>query len=468
MKIGVILGNRSFFADKLCLDGRQRLLKVLESAGVTPVILPEDVGAYGSIENREQALQCAELFKKQGDKLQGIIISLPNFGDEKSIATVLREIKADVPVLVHAFKDHLNQLNYENRRDSFCGKISVCNNLRQYGFKFTLTGLHTVDTEDPVFQADLERFLGVCRVVNALCRARIGIVGVRPADFNTVRYSEKLLEYHGISVEPIGMIDMIGQLDKLGQAQVESVIKEIKAYINTEGVPSKALKKMAKLLIALRNWIDRNELDAVAIQCWDSLQLYLGINPCTAMSILANSGIPTSCESDVSGAVSMLALQAASNMPSAIVDWNNNYDNDPDKSVIFHCGNFAKDIYQCQGCMPAVNYPKILSSTLGKENTYGSIDGKVKPGKVTFARITTDDLTGRIRAYCAEGTITDDALDTFGSWGVVDLPGLQNLMHFICENGFEHHVALTFANVADILTEAFGKYLGWDVYHHQK
>lgn len=466
MKIGVIFGNRSFFADELCLDGRQRLLRVLEAAGVTPVILPEDVGAYGSVQNREQALKCAALFKEHDD-LQGVIISLPNFDDEKSIVTVLREAKIDVPILVHAFNDHLDQLNYENRRDSFCGKISVCNNLRQYGFKFSLTTLHTVDPENPTFQADLQRFLAVCRVVNALRGARIGIVGVRPADFNTVRYSEKLLEHNSISVEPIGLIDIIGKINELGETETESAVAEIKDYMSTSGVPNEALVKMAKLLIVLRNWISQNDLHAVAIQCWDSLQRYLGINPCAVMSVLADAGIPAACESDVAGAVSMLALQAASNMPSALVDWNNNYADDPDRFVLFHCGNFAKAIYQSEGSCPAVNYPPILASTLGQENTYGAIDGKVKSSEVTFARITTDDLTGTIRAYCAEGSVTDDQLATFGSWGVANVPELQKLMHFICENGFEHHVAITLANVAGALVEALGKYLGWDVYHHR-
>lgn len=464
MEIGVVFGNRSFFADELCFDGRRRLLRVLESAGVTPVILPETVGAYGSVQNREQALQCAALFREHD--LQGVIISLPNFGDEKSIVTVLRQAKIDVPVFMHAFNDHLDQLNYENRRDSFCGKISVCNNLRQYGFKYSLTSHHTVDPENPSFQADLQRFVAVCRVVHTLRGARIGLVGVRPADFNTVRFSEKLLERHGISVEPIGLIDVVGRIGQLGEAESLQAVEEIKGYMSAEAVPAEALAKMAKLLIVLRDWINRNDLHAVAIQCWDALQKYLGINACAVMSILSQAGIPAACESDVAGAVSMLALQAAAGMPSALVDWNNNYGSDPNRFVLFHCGNFPKAIYQCESCRPVVNYPPILASTMGSENTYGSIDGRVKPGRTTFARITTDDLTGTIRAYCAEGLITDDLLATFGSWGVVEVPNLQKLMHYVCENGFEHHVAMTLASVADVLVEALGKYLGWDVYRH--
>ena len=464
MKIGVIFGNRSFFADELCLDGRQRLLRVLEAAGVTPVILPEDVGAYGSVQNREQALKCAALFKEHDD-LQGVIISLPNFGDEKSIVTVLREARSMFRFCARLQRSP-GSAQYENRRDSFCGKISVCNNPRQYGFKFSLTTLHTVIQK-------IRHFKQIAAVPGRLPSGertsgrKDWYVGVRPADFNTVRYSEKLLEHNSISVEPIGLIDIIGKINELGETETESAVAEIKDYMSTSGVPNEALVKMAKLLIVLRNWISQNDLHAVAIQCWDSLQRYLGINPCAVMSVLADAGIPAACESDVAGAVSMLALQAASNMPSALVDWNNNYADDPDRFVLFHCGNFAKAIYQSEGSCPAVNYPPILASTLGQENTYGAIDGKVKSSEVTFARITTDDLTGTIRAYCAAGSVTDDQLATFGSWGVANVPELQKLMHFICENGFEHHVAITLANVAGALVEALGKYLGWDVYHHR-
>jgi L-fucose isomerase-like protein len=471
MAMGVIIGNRDFFADELCKKGRNDLLPILKEMGIEPILLDEEEGVYGSIQDRNDAKKSIELFKKQKEKIKGIIVSLPNFGDEKSIVETIKESDLDVPVLVHAFPDRIDELDYINRRDSFCGKISVCNNLKQFGINFSLTESHTLSPDSKEFRAEIDKFIGVCNVIDKLKGARIGLIGIRPADFNTVRFSEKILQRNNISVEPISMLYFVNKVEKLDNdnKEVVSSLEELKSYMDTSKVPESAMIKMAKLNVIYNKWVNENEIDAVAFQCWDSLQNSLGINPCTVMSIFSNRGIPSACESDVMGALSMLALQAASEKPSGIVDWNNNYGDDPDKAIIFHCGNFAKDIYSCKGnSCPQVNYPEILGSTLGQENTYGSIDGEIKPDNITFVRVHTNDNKGEIEAYLAEGEITDDLLDTFGSRGVAEVEGLQDLMNYICQNGFEHHVAINLSLVSDILEEAMTNYLGWKVYNHKK
>ena len=204
IKLGVILGNRDFFSDELCLKGRNKILKILKEYDIEPVILSKDEGTSGSVESRKDALESAKLFKKNREDIKGIIISLPNFGGEKSIVETIKQSNLEVPILVQAFPDQLDNFNYENRRDSFCGKISVCNNLRQFNYNFSLTDLHTVDPESEEFKKDLAQFVAVCRVVDRLKNCRIGLLGARPADFNTVRFSEKILQKNGISVEPTG------------------------------------------------------------------------------------------------------------------------------------------------------------------------------------------------------------------------------------------------------------------------
>jgi L-fucose isomerase-like protein len=470
VSMGVLIGNRDFFADELCEKGRNDLLPILKEMGIQPILLDEEEGVFGSIQDRKDAKKSIDLFKKHKENIKGIIVSLPNFGDEKSIVETIKESDLDVPVLVHAFPDKVDELDYINRRDSFCGKISVCNNLKQFGIDFSLTKNHTLAPDTKEFKDEIDKFIGVCNVVDKLKGARIGLIGIRPADFNTVRFSEKILQRNNISVEPISMLDFVNKvesLDKDNSAVINS-LEELNSYMDTSKVPESAMMKMAKLNVIYKKWVKENEIDAVAFQCWDSLQNSLGINPCTVMSIFSNIGIPSACESDVMGAVSMLALQAASKKPSGIVDWNNNYGDNPDKAIIFHCGNFAKDIYSCNGnSCPQINYPEILGSTLGQENTYGSIDGEIKPDNITFARVHTNDNNGEIEAYLAEGEITDDLLDTFGSRGVAEVEGLQNLMNYICKNGFEHHVAINLSLVSDILEEAMTNYLGWKVYNHK-
>ncbi|MCX7670906.1 MAG: L-fucose/L-arabinose isomerase family protein [Anaerolineae bacterium] len=465
LTLAIIIGNRDFFPDALITEARADVLRLLAEMQITPVILDEQTTKLGAVETWEDAKKCAALFKAQRDEIDGILVVLPNFGDEKGVADTIKLSGLAVPILVQAYPDDLDQFNVERRRDAFCGKISVCNNLRQYGFPFTLTERHTVAVADPAFKADLTRFLGVCRVVKGLRHARLGAVGARPNAFNTVRFSEKLLQAHGISVSTMDLSEALGMAGKLADddPRVKAKLEGIRGYVPTEGVPSPALWRMAKLGVVLDDWMAANDLDATAIQCWSSLQRNYGINVCMLMSMMSESLLPSACEVDVTGVASMYALQLASGRPSALVDWNNNYADDPDKCVLFHCGNWAKAFFP----EARMAYAEILATTLGPENTYGTIAGRVPAGPFSFARISTDDRHGVIRAYVGDGMFTDDPLDTFGSRAVVHVPGLQKLLKYICKNGFEHHAAMNASHSAAILAEAFGTYLGWDVYHHQ-
>ncbi|MBX2999913.1 MAG: L-fucose/L-arabinose isomerase family protein [Caldilineaceae bacterium] len=463
--LGVIIGNRDFFPDQLVSEGRRDILRVLEEAGITPVILEETATKLGAVETWNDAKRCADLFKAHRDQIDGILVVLPNFGDEKGVADTIKLSGLNVPILVQAYPDSLDQFNVERRRDAFCGKISVCNNLYQYGYAYTLTAQHTVFPADESFKADLAKFVGVCRVVRGLKNVRLGAVGARPNAFNTVRYSEKLLQAYGITVSTIDLSEVLGQADGLADEdpRVAERLATIHGYVPTRGVPPPRVLKMAKLGAVLDEWMTANDIDATAIQCWSSLQRNYGVNACTLMSMMSDKFMPSACEVDIAGVAVMYALQLASGQPSALVDWNNNYRNDPDKCVLFHCGNWAKTFFPD---FEMSNAP-ILGTTLGVENTWGTVAGRVPAGPMSYARISTDDRNGVIRAYMGDGRFTDDPLDTFGSRAVVEVPGLQKLMHHVCKNGFEHHVAMTLGETGAILAEAFDTYMGWEIYHHQ-
>lgn len=462
--LAVIIGNRDFFPDRLVGEGRQEILAVLAGLGVEPLSLGEADTKLGAVETWEDAKRCAELFKAQRDRIAGILVVLPNFGDEKGIADAIKLSGLNVPILVQAYPDDLDQLYVERRRDAFCGKISVCNNLRQYGFRYTLTEQHTVRPSDESFKADLRRFLGVCRVVNGLRNARLGAIGARPAAFNTVRYSEKLLQAAGVTVTTVDFSEIIGAAGKLSDDDraVQAKLADIRGYARSDGVPPPSLVRMAKLGVVIEGWMRANDLDASALQCWTSIQKNFGVNVCTLMSMMSNALLPSACEVDITGVASMYALQLAAGAPAALVDWNNNYAGDPDKCVFFHCGNWARSFVPD---LEISNAP-ILGSTLGVENTWGALAGRVPAGPMSFARISTDDTAGLIRAYVGDGAFTDDPLDTFGNRAVVHVPGLQQLLRHICKHGFEHHVAMSASHSAAILAEAFETYLGWEVYHH--
>ena len=463
--LAVIVGNRDFFPDRLVTEARGDILNLFKELDIEPIILAEEDTKLGGVETWEDAKKCAALLKANQDKIDGILVVLPNFGDEKGVADTIKFSGLQVPILVQAYPDDLHQFTLERRRDAFCGKISVCNNLRQYGYPYTLTKMHTVHPATDGFKADLKKFVSVCRVVKGMKNARLGAVGARPNAFNTVRFSEKLLQAYGISVSTIDLSEVFGAANRLedGDPKVKTKMEEINAYVPTKDVPAQALVKMAKLGIVLDDWIAANDLDAIVLQCWNSIQQNYGINACGLMSMMSEKLMPSACEVDITGVASMYALQLASGKPSALIDWNNNYADEPNKCVLFHCSNWARSFF----AEAKMTHADVLATMLGAENTYGAIAGRVPAGPMSFARISTDDRNGVIRTYVGDAMFTDDPLVTFGGRAVVEVPGLQKLLRYICKDGFEHHAAMNPSHSAAILAEAFGTYFGWEVYYHK-
>lgn len=464
MTMGVIVGNRGFFPDHLAKTGREEMMRALRTAGMDVVVLGPEQSKHGAVETYEDARRCAELFKSRAKSIDGVIVTLPNFGDERAIADTLRLARLNVPVLVQATPDSTEKMEITHRRDSFCGKMSACNNLRQYEIPYSLTTLHTEAPDSPEFVKDLEWFAGVCRVVGGLRDLRIGALGARPTAFNTVRYSEKLLQASGISVETLDLSEVLGRISRMKDSDEAVVHKlaSIQKYVSTTSVPQAALVKMAKLGAVVDDWMKASNVEISAVQCWTSLEENLGVVPCTVMSMMSDSLLSSACEVDVCGVLGMHALQLASETPSALLDWNNNYGDDPNKAVCFHCSNLPKHFFKDV----KMDFQAIIAGTVGKENTFGTCVGQVKAGAMSFARFSTDDVNGKIRGYSGSGRFTEDPLQTFGGAGVVEIPELQRLLRYVCENGFEHHVAANFSTVAPVVHEAATRYLGWDMYAH--
>ncbi|MFN3283977.1 MAG: L-fucose/L-arabinose isomerase family protein, partial [Pseudothermotoga sp.] len=403
MTIGLILANRGFFPGSLVEEGRKRILAVLEQNELKVVTLSPQQTKYGAVEKFEDAEKCAKLFKDHADEIDGTIVTLPNFGDERSAAAI-RLSGLNVPVLIHASPDELTKLDIDNRSDSFCGKISLCNNLVQYGIRFSDTTLHVEDPESNDFKGDLEYFLAVCRIVRGLKNLRIGAIGARPAAFNTVRFSERILEKYGISVETIDLSEIIARANSLDSkaSEVAQELHRLKDMFKSSGIPLEALDKMARLAATMREWIGQNKIEALAFQCWTALEEIYGIVPCAVVSMFSQSLIPSACEMDIMGALSMYILQLASNTPSALMDWNNNFGNDPEKAVMFHCSNGLICFFEkCE-----MSYQQIIAGTVGKENTYGTCIGKIAKGPATFLRFSSFDTEGTMAGIIAEGEFT--------------------------------------------------------------
>ncbi|UWX53924.1 hypothetical protein NYZ99_12440 [Maribacter litopenaei] len=249
LPIGIIIGNRDFFPDSLVEKAVNRNSEVFKKLNLTPILLEITDTKLGGVEVYKDSQKCADLFKKHRDEIGGILVLLPNFGDERGVADTLKLANLNVPVLVQAYPDELSKMNVVNRRDSWCGKISVCNNLYQYGIKYSLTSGHVMSPAEEAFQKDLLDFVAVCRVVKGLRNVRIGAVGARPGAFNTVRYSEKILQRNGITVTTVHLSEILGKADKLTKddAAVKQHPEAINSYAPKGKTPDAAMIQMAKL-----------------------------------------------------------------------------------------------------------------------------------------------------------------------------------------------------------------------------
>ncbi|WP_346863459.1 fucose isomerase [uncultured Draconibacterium sp.] len=463
---GVIIATRNIFNSKLATDARAKVLEKLNKMGFDTVILPSEETPTGNIEGYADAVKCAKYFKDHADVIEGIVVVLPNFGDELGVVNSIKMSGLNVPVLVQAVDDDNDKVDVKSRRDAFCGKLSVCNNFYQYGIKFTDTIYHTYSLDSEEFTTDINKFAGICRVVKGLQGLRVGAIGTRPIGFQTMRFSEKLLQKYGITIVPVDMSEIIAAAEKISDTDpaVLAKVEDIQNYGTCSITHKGKIAKQARFGLAVENWIQENNIDISAIQCWESLEKNFGCAACVTMSMMGEKLMPSACEVDVAGTISMYALALAAQTPSAILDWNNNFAQDRNKVVCTHCSNYPKSFFQNEIEIGSLD---VLGTVLGSEDTFGAVKGKVAAGNMTYFRISTDDTKGLIKSYLGEGEMTDDPYGMDGGIAVCEIPNLQNLMKYMCKNGFEHHVAMVRGNVSEILEEAIGNYLGWDLYKHE-
>ncbi len=463
---GAIIGVRGFFNPKLAVGDRADLEKLLKELDIDLVTLPPDATPSGAIETLADAKKLADLFKKNRDNIDGVLVILPNFGDEQAVAETLREARLEVPVLVQASDDDIDKVDLSSRRDAFCGKLSVCNNLRQYGIPFTDTTRHTCRVASDLFRRDLKQFAAVCRIVKGLKNAKIGQLGVRPAAFQTVRFSEKLLQASGIKIIPVDMAEIIAAaetVDPAGSAY-KDLLAEILGYGDLpSGIKPEQVERQVRFSVAVRAFLAANGLDAACVQCWDVLQKNFGCAACLTMSMLSNDLIPCSCEGDGAGAVAMLTLALATREASALLDWNNNYGDAANICVNTHCGNYPAAFLRNR---PQIGELDVLGGTIGRELCFGAVKGKVAAGPMTYFRISTEDTGGYIKGYVGEGEFIERPFDMAGGIAVCEIAELRKLLAVMCANGFEHHVAMVRGNAAAAVYEAVTKYLGWRIYYH--
>ncbi|MGA2265758.1 MAG: fucose isomerase [Phycisphaerae bacterium] len=459
IKLGFIPANRGFFSDVLAAKMRGATLKVLKDVGATvSVPSPKDT-KVGCVESLEEALKVGRMFRDQ--QVDGIVVSAVNFGDEQGVALAVKESGLKVPILIVGCQEEEVLKPDTQRRDSFCGLLSIAESLRQMRRPYSVPEAPICFPTDAAFRGTAQRFLAVCRVVGGIRKARYGQIGARPDAFWTCRFSEKALQALGVTVVTLDLSEIIGAVGRMKtDAAVRRVVADMKATINCSAVGDDILTKIAKFELAVKHFIADRKLDALGIQCWTSIQANLGICSCTTMSRLDDRGIPCACESDMLGALSMHALQLASGGPSCLADWNNLHNEDAELVNCWHCGVFPVSWAKAK---PKMGCQEIIAGTTGRENAMGVVEFVMKDGPVTLCRATQDN-GGAFKVMLAQGAVEPNKAKTFGSYGWVRLPGIGRLYKDVLLRHFPHHVAMNRSTVGNVLWEAFGNYLGFAVF----
>lgn len=456
----LFFGNRGFFPASLIAQARTDLPQLLRSWGHDVIMLDESATRHGAVETREEGEHYANFLRANRGKFDGVILSLPNFGDEFGAVTALKE--AGVPILIQAYPDELDKMGPALRRDSFCGKLSVMDVFQQFGVKFTTLKPHVVDPHSDKFKENIDYFDRVCRVVKGLRGLTVGAIGARTTPFKTVRIDEVTLQRHGITVETLDLAEVIARVKALPSdtTAYQAKAEFFKEYVSWAGVPDRAFDHIIKLGLVLDEIIENYHMDAIAIRCWIELQQQLGISPCVLLGALNNDMLPSACEVDLGSAISMYLLSRVSGEPPVCLDWNNNYANEEDKCILFHCGPAPKAIMQDRG---QVTDHAILETTLGKGCSYGPHVGRIMPMDFTFANLLTQD--GAINVYLGQGRFTPDPVPVnfFGVAGVAEVNHLEDVLMYIGRKGHRHHVNLTRGQYQTPLREALGHYLGYQV-----
>ena len=457
MTFALAFCNRGFMPGELIYGARDDMIKAVTDAGYDYIAMDAELTRYGGIETRDEGLLYAKWLKEHEGEYDGVIFSMPIFADENGAIMALQD--AGVPILMQAYPDEIGKMDFQHRRDAFCGKFSVTDVFTQYQVPFTVLKPHVVHPLSEKFQENLRDFAAICRVVNGMKRFTIGCIGARTTAFKTTRFDEIGLQKHGITVESFDLSELIYMVGEMADDDEKVIAKKatLSAYTDFTGVPSANQMTLAKISVAIDWYIETYHLDALAIRCWNEMETILRVCPCVLLSELNDRGIVTSCEIDLTSAIAMRAMALASEEPTAVLDWNNNYGDDENKVILFHCGSTAQGLMTEKG---TVTEHKMFAKD-DPGSGWGTNEGRIRPMKTTISNALTVD--GELILYASEAEFTDDPIEEayFGCAGVCEVPDLQNKLIKLARGGFKHHTCVGVGHMKDILKEAFTTYLGY-------
>lgn len=458
MKLALLVANRGFFPSSVIEAAYSEMEQAAAKAGAELLEIDRSLVKYGAVETTAEGMVYHDFLDEHHGEYDGVIICLPNFGDENGIKAALRDV--NVPVLLQAYPDEIGKMDFANRRDAFCGKLGLCSVFKQMGFKFTSGKPFVMHPLSDAFHKELTEFMGICRVVRRMRYFRLGVFGARTTAFKSVRFDEGAMERVGCDTESFDFTTVMEKYSEIAADCEDAKFFREKLLASADfcDAADYALDNLSRFGATLMWFVKDQKLDAISVRCWSELQHLLHIAPCSLLGIFNSLGIPASCETDASNSVAMMALYAASGSPCGCLDINNNYGEDPEKAILFHCGPLPVELMTGPG---HIEEHLMFTKTQGENCSWGLNVGHIRPGVVTFAGARTED--GEVHYYVEKGEITDDPVEDafFGTPGVIKVKDLQDKLFSMQEEGFRHHTIITAGDHVREVEEALSKYLGY-------
>ncbi len=459
MKFALYFGNRGFMPAELIAGAREDMVKAVTGAGHEYLIMDEIATRYGAVETREEGRIYHDWLKSHEGEYDGVILCMPIFIDENGAVTALQD--AGVPILMQAYPDEIGKMDFMHRRDAYCGKFSVTDVFYQYKIPFTVMKPHVVHPLSKEFSKNLDDFAAICRVVKGMKRFNLGCIGARTTAFKTVRFDEVTLQRYGINVESFDLSELIFKVQNKKDDENAVIEKKntLENYTDFSKVPEDKKIMLAKISVVIDEYIKEYNLDAVTLRCWNEMETILRVCPCVLISELNDRGIVCSCEIDLTSAITMRAMNLASEKPTACLDWNNNYGDDPNKVILFHCGPVAQSLMTKKGTVTAHKMFEKGDAGSG----YGTNEGRIAAFDMTISNCFTED--GVLKVYASEAKFTKDEIEPefFGCGGVAQIPNLQDKLLKLAKGGFKHHTTVGVGHMKYVLEEAFETYLGYKI-----
>lgn len=455
VKIGFIPSHRIPFGEEWAVDMRARCLRAMEKTPGLELVAPDpSITQGGLVRNLQDAGKVLKLFRDR--EVVGVILGGMTFGHETSaVGGILANLPKGTPVLHFATKGEVAK-DGTRPSDSWCGQFMIASAMKRREIPFE--HIPTCFPEEPAFAEGVSRFTRACAAHQAFRGARIGQIGTRPEEFESVWWDEASLQRDfNQTIVPVDLAEVFMRLDGVGadDAEVRSAAEEIGKGIEIPSDARDAVTTLARMEVTLRRLAEEKELAALAVNCWEQVQKRYGICVCSVLGRLGDQGIPCACEVDVYGAATLLAARGAGLGETAphFIDWTELHPNKEHIWLAWHCGNAPRSTCDA-GCRPCLRQHSIIPL----RPSWGTLEFVEKPGPVSCCRLAEYD--GWFTMFIGTGEIVDTPPKVRGSYGWVKVADVMDWERKMIEHGIIHHgVMIHDAKVADAL-ETFCKFNG--------